>query len=193
MRYDPAGCYGGRSSLDRRNSKNYEFWPKLPERRNSGNSGFRRNSGSAVTNSQAPPNPPCRSRPRFLLMFVLIFFLGPECDDLHPAHAHLLVASPPSFFSVLYLDAHSICLLFLPPPSPVCVAPVVQQSPRGPFYFVPSCAFFPCSCPCICPTHSPSFSCPSHGDNGNARLRFFTAGSGEKKTATTAQKLVDKT
>jgi hypothetical protein len=48
-------------------------------------------------------------------------------------------------------------LYSLPPsvPSPVCVASVVQQSPHGPFHFVPSCAFFPCSCLSISPTPPP--------------------------------------
>jgi hypothetical protein len=113
-------------------------------------------------------------------VLVLTFFPGPEFADLHPAR--VLAHGLSTFILQRFVLSRS---LFLPPlsvPSSPCIAPVVQQSPRGPFYFVPSCAFFPCSCPCICPTHSLSFSCPSHGDNGNARLRFFTAGSGGTST-----------
>jgi len=84
-------------------------------------------------------------------------------------YVYWLIASPPSFFSVLYLADHSICPHFLFPRSSPCVAPVVQQSPRGPFYFVPPCAFFPCPCPCICPTHPPTF---------HARARAITAARG---------------
>ena len=64
------------------------------------------------------------------LVFVLIFFLGPECADLYPAHAYLLVAFPPSFFSVLYFEAHSICPLLLSPPLSVLL-PRLNNPPAG--------------------------------------------------------------
>jgi hypothetical protein len=120
-------------------------------------------------------------------VFALIFFLGPGCADLHPAHAYLLVASLHSLFSVLYFDAHSICPLLLFPPLFVLV-PWFNNLPAGcstSYHHAPSS--LACFCPFICPTHSPSCSCPSHGDNGNAWLRFFTAGSGGRKGAASSR------
>jgi hypothetical protein len=40
-------------------------------------------------------------------MLLLTFFLGPGSADLHILYVHLLVASPFSLFSALYLAAHS--------------------------------------------------------------------------------------
>jgi hypothetical protein len=41
------------------------------------------------------------------------------------------------------------------------------------------------------PHPPPSFSCPSHGDTGNARLRFFTTGRGGEKGAAGSDVLRD--
>ena len=80
-----AGHYGGCSVPEQRNSR---FRPKLPERRNSGNSGFRRNSGSAVINSQDS----ARFNENAGLEFIIAQFVSSQgtiiCVGLYTAQAY---------------------------------------------------------------------------------------------------------
>jgi hypothetical protein len=76
-----------------------------------------------------PPNPLLRLRSRFLLVFALVFFLGPECADLH---LHTCTCTWPLRIHfqrfVLKRSLYLPPLCFLPPP-PVYVSTVVPQSP----------------------------------------------------------------